>query len=376
MNRLNFLLQRDKNSLDFIRFVAAVAVIFTHAYPYALGADHQYDDALAQFTHGQFTFGQLAVVIFFMLSGFLVTASLDRSQNAVSYMKARLLRIYPGLMALVLLTIFVLGPLVTNLSLSDYFHRGQTFKYFKVLLLYNPIHYSLPGVFTGNVYPSLLNGSLWTLFWEVLCYGLVLALWSLKLLKKKVVLILWMVFLILRLLMQEVLYYNVTNPFIQSLRPVLFLSDISMIIPLTLPFLTGMVFYLYRDQITLKRSYLIIGMPLFVICAVLGQGLPEFWIPTFGAYSLFYLASLGMFKNFARYGDFSYGLYIYAPLVQQSVTYTFGGMMEPILNFVLATPITLICAILSWHLVEKPALTLKNRTLGWNRKLVSGVTKV
>jgi peptidoglycan/LPS O-acetylase OafA/YrhL len=368
MNRLPNLLQRDYNSLDFIRLCAAVAVIFTHSYPYALGAKHQYDDPLDKLTSGVYTFGQLAVAVFFIISGFLVAASMDRSRNARSYVTARVLRIFPGLIGVVLVTIFLIGPVFTTLSLSDYFRHPDTIGYFQVLLLYNPTLFRLPGVFETNAYPSMLNGSLWTLYFEIMGYGLILVLWLARLWRRKFVLLLWLGFVIALFISHEICTrVDPTDPLLRKIDRFLRYGGMPWtILWLGVPFTTGMVFYFYRDRIPMKRSVVIAGvlLLLFTLIVLRGFGLATLWMPTFGAYTLFFLATLpaSPFKQFGRYGDFSYGMYIYAPLVHQIVTASFGGMMLPFVNFVLTAGITLIPAILSWYLIERPALRLKHRS--------------
>lgn len=115
------------------------------------------------------------------------------------YLKKRVLRIFPALIVVVLLTggFFLLGPLVTTLALTDYFKSNQTWTYLLTIFLY--IHYHLPGVFANNPYPNSVNGSLWTLTWEFLMYIVVLALGLAGLIKKRLTVIPLYFFVILLL---------------------------------------------------------------------------------------------------------------------------------------------------------------------------------
>src|SRR4051812_942949 len=182
MNRFDHLVERDKNSFDFVRFSAAILVIFSHTF---------YLDPISQSTAGEVVMGRTAVIIFFITSGFLVTMSIDRSQSWAAFVKARFLRIYPALIVVVVLTVFVLGPLMTTLSLGSYFSSPDTYGYFRVLLL-RQVTYPLPGVFGSSPrFGNEVNSSLWTLLYEVLAYALVLGLWAIGLLKRRVVLLLF-----------------------------------------------------------------------------------------------------------------------------------------------------------------------------------------
>ena len=151
-----------KNNFDIIRFLASLMVVWFHSYPLTLGITGG-TDQLAFLTGGQVTFGGLAVMIFFIISGFLITMSYDRSNDLTKFTKARILRIFPGVIFVVLLSTFVLGPLVTNIELKEYLTNFQTYKYLLAMSLYK-MQYALPGVFETNVYQISVNGSLWTLW--------------------------------------------------------------------------------------------------------------------------------------------------------------------------------------------------------------------
>src|SRR4051812_15966764 len=103
MSKLDLLLKRDCNSLDFFRFLAALLVIFSHSYPLSMGTQYEqkYEPLIVVSNH-QMTLGTFAVAIFFIISGFLISASLDRSRSWISYIIARFMRIVPGLVVVVL----------------------------------------------------------------------------------------------------------------------------------------------------------------------------------------------------------------------------------------------------------------------------------
>lgn len=140
---------------DWVRLAGAVAVVFGHSYtltsnPLPLGI----------------SWHSVGVASFFAVSGYLITGSWRSDPHLFRYAEKRARRIMPALLVVVVMTVFVIGPVIT--TASDYWRDPVTWKYFWRNSLLLPFH-SLPGVFQGN--PSTaVNGSLWTLPVEVFCY--------------------------------------------------------------------------------------------------------------------------------------------------------------------------------------------------------------
>jgi peptidoglycan/LPS O-acetylase OafA/YrhL len=354
---LDRLLRREQNSLDFIRFTAASAVLFSHAWPISGGQEMDRFEPLKLLSRQQMNLGEAAVFVFFLISGFLVTASFERSKTWLDYVKARFLRIMPGLAVVLLLTAFVLGPLVSSLGPAEYFGSSQTYLYLKGLLL-KDTSLPLPGVFEQNPWPGAVNGSLWTLFYEVSCYVMVFVLGMARLLRGPVVLGL------LGLAGAFNLFMNYFKGTLDS-TPLAIVGRlygnyyIYHEIYFVMPFLVGMLFYLYRERVKF-------ALPWTLLCALtlpiaLGLGGLYVWFLFAGAYLIFQFGSWpkSPLQRFGVRGDFSYGIYIYAWPVQQLVVLLLGSSIAWYTNVLLAFPLTFLLAVLSWHLIEKPALNLK-----------------
>ncbi|MEC1524807.1 acyltransferase [Neobacillus niacini] len=324
------------NNFDIIRFIAASLVVFSHSFPLSLASGNKFEP-LYFLSDGQSALGRVAVFVFFVTSGFLITQSYDRSKNLAKFLRARILRIFPALIVVVILTTFVLGPLLTTLTIREYFTNQQTYSYLPTMFLL--IKYHLPGVFEDNIYGGAINGSLWTLKFEFFFYLVVATLGYFKLLKKEIIFLIFLSTLILS-------FTNIT------------LGE--KYIEMFLYFSAGMVLYLYRDFVKLDMRIVNIFLFILFISIFLGGFEKAFGI--FGSYLIMILAFSQKFKfpNFSKHGDFSYGIYIYAFPIQQLITYSFGHTMNPILNFLIAFPITLVFAVLSWRLIEKRALNFKN----------------
>ncbi|RYZ43246.1 MAG: acyltransferase [Myxococcaceae bacterium] len=327
-----------RNNLDFIRFIAAVGVIFSHAFPLGQGAGAP--EPFEAWTHGQMTLGRLCVAVFLIISGVLITQSFERSPGLARYLWARALRILPGLAGVLLVSAFLLGPALTELPLGRYFQSPETYLYvLRNLTLYQS-QWNLPGVFPRNAYPGAVNGSLWSLSYEVGFYLLVAGLGATGLLRRPMALLGWAV--------------AVLVPFVPRVGPRLNLWP-----ELYLYFGGGLLLYLFRDRLRMSPWGALGCVVVLVVTAQWG-GL-KYAVGGCGTYLVLYLAFLpSRLSGFARHGDFSYGVYVYAFPVQQTVTWLLGGTVAWWVNATLSLPVVVLLAALSWHLVEKRALRLKN----------------
>lgn len=107
------------NNVGFIKFIAATAVIISHSFPLYYGNNDK--EWLYRFTFGQATLGRVAVWIFFFYSGLLVTKSLMNKKNEGTFLIERLKRLFPPLLFVVVCSTFILGPIVSNLSIEKFF---------------------------------------------------------------------------------------------------------------------------------------------------------------------------------------------------------------------------------------------------------------
>jgi len=322
-------------NFDALRLLAAVAVLVSHSFTIAFGTDDGHEPFLI-LSRNQATLGGVAVLVFFVISGYLITQSFDRSPDPRRFLRARALRIIPGLFVSLLLTVAVLGPAVTALPLARYLSAPETLTYLPAnLLLFLP-QFDLPGVFATNPVPNAVNGSLWTLQYEFAMYLVVLALGLCNALTRYVVLALWAVVMVL------------TWRWIGGFA-----------VAFAASFLSGAVLYLWRDRLACDWRLAALSMAM-VVLATLTHGF-HIAFATFGAYLVIYLATAPAVRlpDLARYGDLSYGVYIYAFVTQQTVAQLLGPAVTWYWDVALSLPLSLALAWLSWHYVERPALALK-----------------
>lgn len=337
--------RREDNRFDVLRLLAAWLVLFSHCYP--LGGRPGQEPLASSW--GIDTLGGVGVAIFFVLSGYLVTLSLERSAGVLEFARRRALRIFPGLVVVVLLCTLLLGPLLTTLPQADYWLHSMTRDYLKTASAWH-ISYVLPGVFADNPLANAVNGSLWSLPYELTCY-VVLALGSMLPLTLRTKVTLATVLLTALVLLRPVV--PPASPFDTFYGLDHYHTKLGLI------FALGAVFASWREHIR----------PL-VLPGVLAL-LAAFMLPLGGVRELFYLLGLGSVTLWLalygrclpsipkRIGDWSYGAYLYGFPVQQVLAHYKLHEMS-FLGFVLtSTVVTATLAGLSWHLVEKQALRWK-----------------
>lgn len=335
-----------RNNINFIQFVMAVLVIYSHAFPIATGMND--GEIIKDITSSKYSFGNLAVATFFIYSGFLVSASYENSGSLFTYLKKRIFRIFPGLLAVLTICAVILGPCVTTLPVSDYFKSQDTWKYISGIFL-SPVFWNLPGVFENNVYSSSVNGSLWTIPYQFCFYILLGILGFLGLLKYRKLNLTMLVGFIIAYLKRDVLFPGVTHFLSMPLYDWLYLG---------MYFTAGMTAYAYRDKICLNKQGAMIALSLLIF----SWAAEEYFVSTtlMGTYLLLYLAYCTKPISFPL-SKLSFGIYIYGFPVQQLFVYLFGGQMNPYLNMVFSIPVTVFLAYLSDKFIEAPAAKLERK---------------
>lgn len=318
-------------SFDLIRLVAALAVLFSHSVPLTTGASK--GEFIFDLSGGRTSLGDFAVDIFFVTSGFLVTASLFRSSSLLDFAWRRAVRIMPALVFVVLTCAFVVGPIFSSQPLLAYLQSRQTYVYLLNAVFY--LHDALPGVFQDNPYAGAVNGSLWTLFYEVACYASVSLLIFFR---SRAALLAPIAAICLGILAARHGW---------QLRFEHFFALGSF-------FFAGAVVYVLRDRIPYQPIVFVIS--LFLVGAMVLWGPVPFVSQLAMAYACVWL---GFQRSFEPPGDYSYGVYLWAFPIQQILLATLGRMpwWE---NAALALLPTLAAAYVSWTFVESRAMGSKN----------------
>jgi len=332
---------RDNNVLA-IRYAAAASVILFHCYALT---DHWLDEPLYA-AFAPMNLGALGVEVFFVLSGFLVTQSWLQHPSAKAFAMARVLRIYPALVAATVFTIVVAGASST-LPWGEYLASPTTWRYFVRTASGFDVVDKLPGVFADNPFPHAANGSLWTLPVELRLYVLVGLVGIVGLLARPGA---WLVAAI-ALCLAMVAWPDLVplDPNTRGTRLAAFLFVLGSLasvwrrhVPLSLPGAALALALPFADAHGFARDGPLFALLLSYVVLVVAYH-PALRLP-----------------GLAGKPDYSYGLYVYAFPIQQTLVRLAPGI-APSLLFVAAVALTLAIAALSWHALEAPALRLKSR---------------
>ena len=334
-----------------LRLLFASLVVFGHAFGVALGHSSAEPHVLFHYT-----FSYLAVNLFFIASGFLVTKSMVYRGDTPSFISARALRIFPALIAHVLFVMLIIGPLGTNLPLLEFFSDPSWYMQPLMVLTFVDTDMVMPGMFATSGEP-LASAPLWTLRFEVLAYIGTLLVFSIGFLRKK-----WMV--LLQFILPSIAWIVGQHFGIFEKLP----ATIENLARFGIAYGLGATIYAYRDRI----SFSWIAFIAFIIVSYLMRNTPviEVTINLALAWFIFRVAYLRMpkFNWMQRIPDLSYGIYIYHWCVMQLLFYWMPHLSWLEL-FVLTFPPTVGLAALSWYVVEKPALNSKTRFANWMRNI-------
>ena len=357
--RLTDILRPDQNSFGVIRLAMAIVVLISHSYFFVSGTPA--NEPLHWLTGH--SLGEHGVQVFFFLSGILVTESLLRSRSLVTFVCGRVLRIFPALIVCVLLTAVVLGPIVSHKSVVPYFADPQWLSYIAKTVLLITGAAPLPGTFAELPAVGLVNLSLWTLKFEVLCYIGLGMIGAAGLLRER-----------FRLPTTVLLAAIVFTVFLRSPDPALSYSQADNVRYFALYFGMGTLACLLKDHLVIERTAV---LPLFALfLAAIGTPWAELSCALFLGYATLIVATFnsGPLRSWCNERDTSYGVYIYAAPTQQGLLQLYPGF-GPLALAAVAMAISLILAYLSWTHVEKPAMAMRGAVGALTDRLLTKSTQ-
>ena len=354
-----------RNNFDAIRLAMALLVVWSHSFALWFGSESK--EPVSLLMSGTYNSGNLAVLTFFTISGFLITFSWLRSNNWRRYILQRIVRIYPGYLVAISLCSLIVVPAFASRGFNA-LSASEVEGFASNLLLRNYIVSS--DAFAGGA----VNGSLWSIPYEFWCYLGVMALGSMSLLRWRLVYpLLAMIVMTVRVWL-DMTGRRPGGGFVEMIIgfPYLWFN----VLP---PFLLGGTIYLYRNCV--PRSGIILAFLVIVTISTANLPLSDLLrtaatrllLPPTLTYLTFYVAFSPVVQvhNTARYGDFSYGTYLYAFPIQQMFVVLLKDRVSLAAYIFLSLVAALLAGVASWHLVEKWFL---KRTRGVSALVISGTS--
>jgi peptidoglycan/LPS O-acetylase OafA/YrhL len=334
-----------KNNFDFLRLLFASFVIISHSYPLSGITEC---DLLCQISDGQLSFSYTGVIGFFVISGYLVFQSLERSNNILDYFWKRFLRLYPALIVVLIITV-VLSPFVYN-SAIPFFQNASVRTYIPNNLTLYGTQYVIEGVFENNPVKGVVNGSLWTIPYEFTMYVLLSFLIIFRRNRTAVVGLLFVSFLLL---------YIGNVFFFEQLKKYAYYLSGERLLDLGIFFVGGAFLSAVRFEKVSNKSLWTISIFILVMIAT-GFGFLRY-VKYFSLPIIIILIGVNAIPSISdigkKIGDLSYGIYIYGFVVQQTLMHYFK--LDYFELMICALAIAGILGYFSWHYIEKPSLKLK-----------------
>lgn len=329
-------------NLKVLRLFCALCVVFSHSFSVVSG--DPLDEPLQRFTG--FSLGDYAVLVFFIISGIVIPLSLARSDGLVRFWARRVLRIFPALIVCVLTTALLMGPIVSTLSVSDYLSNSQVSAYIAGAASTLSTSRGLPGVFENLPDSGAVNVPLWTLKYELLAYACATLMFA----------VFRLPFLLVCLVAGGLLLLTgLVQTFAPDLSPRLF--NLSAFLA---AFFCGAVGFGFLHGRARAFVLCVIGVAALVLLFGTGFWLGAVIITLSASTLLIALAPSIPVLSGQRFGDYSYGLYIFAFPVQQLLV-SWLPDISAVPHFLFTLLFALPLAVCSWHLVEKNAIALGRR---------------
>ena len=324
----------NKNCFDFLRFFFAANILLAHLCELSQSKSLEF---LSNFSNAS-----IAVKGFFIISGFLVAKSYKNTPSLKEYFIKRAKRILPAYFVVLVFSAITLS-FFSSFSFSAYFSDINVYQYLGWNSIFlNFMHPCLPGLLENNLMCAV-NGALWTLKVEEGFYIVLPFIFYAINKSKKPFLILGSLYF-LSLLYWFVMDFYLNQPLLAKQLPG-YLAY----------FAIGIFLFLNFDFVLENKKMLLASAILLLILSNFSDfQIDVFYPAAFGSIVIIAAYSLPFLNNFGKYGDFTYGLYIYHfPIIQLFRQYNLFEKYNPILMGITVILITLFFAVLSWFLIEK-----------------------
>jgi len=365
MASIGVVLERNKGigpGFDFLRVALATSIVLAHSFQLIYG--------LADMDSGHAAWFLVLeqVPMFFALSGFLVTGSAMRLRLR-DFVLNRSLRIVPALAVDIVVAALLIGPLMSVVPFSEYVTSSEFYLYFFNIIGFP--HYRLPGVFGDNPLRNIVNGSLWTVSFEIGCYIIIsILIYTQVLRSSSKFLVTFFIVILLSVYMNEYVAGYISS--FSSIPGMIIAAIIRNYTNFTgshlyIYFVGGIFFYIFRFKIPHTGYLAVASICFIIIISVIGSAYfkSRLYHLLFMPVIVYLTAYIGLMEipdiPLYKRGDYSYGMYLYGFPLQQTLILMLGPQLGVWPHFAMSMLVTTAMAMFSWHFIEKPILRLRKK---------------
>ncbi|APO72528.1 acyltransferase 3 family NodX-like protein (plasmid) [Rhizobium gallicum] len=357
----------DKNNgvgpgFDFARVFLALSVLLWHVLLMSRG---NYEPLIST---PAWIYNYSILPMFFGLSGFLVAGSAQRNSLTV-FAVNRGIRIFPALIVEIALSALILGPIFTAYPLTEYFTHPTLYVYFLNMIAL--VNFKLPGVFLNNPGGQVVNGSLWTVPFEFLCYFVMAFIIVKKIINKpKALLITAFAVMFLATVAQALAHMLPQSFYVEKILNAYIHSGKG---PALLPcFLLGAAAFSLRYKIPMDWRLFAGSLLVVLLAGIFFE--PASWENTFlvvifAPVLIYIVCYVGLLQiprlPYFSKGDYSYGIYLYGFPIQQALVASSEYFKNSWLLLIASVITTVAFASFSWHCIEKPILGQRKKVTAW-----------
>ncbi len=344
-NMLKDIYNPKNNSFTILSILLSLIIIYYHCYDLYFGAINKPIDIFSKLFIAENT-GSIVVASFFVISGFMITFSIKRSDSIFKYLKKRVVRIYPALILTLFMTVFIIAPVMASLPKEEVLTHSIYYKDYLLnnLLLTKNTVYGILDVFANNPYPNAINGSIWTIKHQMFTYLYMIPVF-LAFIKKDSNKEYYKYFFFILLIFTAVSYTGHYDELFNSIRKnfgsIGILNEINQLVRLIYYFSAGVFLNIYADKISYNSRNILLSIITLILTA--RTSIFNYVALVLIPYLIIYI---GCKKSSRQYIDISYYIYLIGFPVQQVIIHYLKNI-----NFYIYIALSLIISLLIGYIM-------------------------
>lgn len=307
-----------KNSFTLLSIVLALMIIYYHCYFIFYGPIPPKMDIFSYIFEGENT-GSIVVAAFCVISGFMITTSIQKSKNIRKYIIKRVKRIFPAYALVLILSALVMSPIISNMPIKDFYQNSSLYLKYIVdnLLLFKNSVYGIADVFLNNPYPVAINGSIWYIKHQFFCYIYIIPLFFLFMKNKKNnnqldYKYFFVIILVLTILSYSGSFVGIYRIIKENFGFIGIFNEIESLVKIVYYFSAGVFINIYKEKIIYSKKNILFG--LFVLLITFRTKMFPYFCLILLPYFIIFLGTLKI--NF-KLPDISYYIFLVGFPIQQ-----------------------------------------------------------